>query len=299
MLNGKYAHLVKPLPIRADPFPRVLMDSKDLEGIGVSFGRGIIRQSGFLRGDVRAHKHDCDEILFFLGMNPDDIGYLGAEVTIGIGDEEHTLTESSVVVLPKGILHGPFNFTKVEKPFMLCHLLLAPEYQVEIVSKETVKNENKYGYLIKSLKSAGIMRWSTGEAGHGPGNADQVVYFSSKNLEGIPLTFTWGVYSKPGSWSKPNAANALMAHMHTFDEILIFIGLNPDDINYLGALIEVNLGKERERYFFDKPTVLVFPKNVPHLPIINWWVEKPFGVFVIALHPSYSPTDKTTTQIIQ
>ncbi|MGC8832002.1 MAG: hypothetical protein ACP5PQ_05430 [Thermoproteota archaeon] len=203
-----------------------------------------------------------------------------------------------MVVIPKGLAHGPFDMLRIDTPFQMGHLLLASEYRVENIPREPVVTGSKYSHLVKPLRTLGIRHWSSDSAGHGPGSPDQVVYLNSKTLEGLPVTLTWGVYSKPGAWGKSNASNALNAHMHTFDETLVFVGLNPDDINYLGALVEVDVGKEHERHFFDKPSVLVFPRGVPHTPLINWWVEKPFGAFVIALHPEYIPTDRATTTII-
>jgi hypothetical protein len=44
-----------------------------------------------------AHVHGFDEVLAFLGSNPNDRFDLGGEVEIWLGDEKHVLTESCLV----------------------------------------------------------------------------------------------------------------------------------------------------------------------------------------------------------
>lgn len=42
-------------------------------------------------------------------------------------------------------------------------------------------------------------------------------------------------------------------------------------------------GKDRERHIFNKPTVAICPKLLPHLPLITSWVDRPYGFFVVCL----------------
>jgi hypothetical protein len=112
----------------------------------------------------------------------------------------------------------------------------------------------------------------------GPGNADHLAWFYGKDLEGLNLNLTWGFYSKPGIWQR-----GVGAHVHPTDEVLVFVGLDPADINYLGAKIEIDLGKEHERYIFDKPTVVICPKGLPHNPVVVRWVDRPYAFYLIHL----------------
>lgn len=100
-----------------------------------------------------------------------------------------------------------------------------------------------------------------------------------KDLEGLEVNFTWGFYSKCGKWHREGEART-----HPEEEILVFVGFNPDDINDLGAELEVAMGSNDERHFFNKPTVAVCHAGFPHLPLITRWVDKPYGFFVICLN---------------
>jgi hypothetical protein len=66
------------------------------------------------------HKHDCDEIFLFMGTNPEDEEDLGAEVEFWLGEGEETerimLTTSSLVFIPRGLLHMPIFYRNVKRP---------------------------------------------------------------------------------------------------------------------------------------------------------------------------------------
>jgi hypothetical protein len=63
-----------------------------------------------------AHTHDCDEVIAFIGTNPDDPHDLAGEVEIWLGDEKYILTKSCLVFAPKGLIHCPLIWRKVDKP---------------------------------------------------------------------------------------------------------------------------------------------------------------------------------------
>lgn len=76
------------------------------------------------------HKHDCDELLFFISTDPDNTTDLGGEVEIALGEdwEKHVINTSAIVCLPKGVQHCPVYVKKVDRPFYFGHLLLASKY---------------------------------------------------------------------------------------------------------------------------------------------------------------------------
>ncbi|MEM2546473.1 MAG: hypothetical protein QXM37_02455 [Candidatus Bathyarchaeia archaeon] len=292
MFNRKYENLVKRLVIRKGPggvLPDQLvwMEGEDLEGVNLCFGGGFHgKEAGVGHTWAGAHTHKYDEILFFHGLDHSDITYLGTEMAIEIGEEqeEHIFNESSIVVVPKEIPHGPI--TNLQKKLHLhYHIVLGPETQTTWRPKEAKPPKTqgtKYSHLFKPLRQRII---KTAEPERGPGGADQLVLFRSEDLEGLAVNFTWGIHSKCGVWQRHEGASK--AHVHPFDEVLFFIGFEPNDINYLGAEVEVYIGKEQEKYVFDKASAVIVPKNIPHGPIVTTWVDKPFGCFTISLAKEY------------
>jgi len=68
------------------------------------------------------HKHDCDEVFLFIGINPKDTDDLGAEVEFWLGEGEETekirINTSALVFVPKGLLHLPLFFKNVKRPLL-------------------------------------------------------------------------------------------------------------------------------------------------------------------------------------
>ena len=70
--------------------------------------------------DKSPHKHDCDEIFIFLGTNPDDMMDLGPDVEFWLGEGEETekitFSSTTLVYVPKGLLHMPIFYRNVKRP---------------------------------------------------------------------------------------------------------------------------------------------------------------------------------------
>ncbi len=298
----EYTHLVKNMIVQKAPEglypePRVWMEGKDLEGFNAHYSYGFIKQPCIFHPLEGALIHPFDELLVFVGYKDGDILKLGAEVSVELGEEreEHVFDKPSVILVPKGMPHGPVRIGKLDNPIVHYSIGLAAEYRAATLAGGDKTAASKHGRLIKRMltyidpdsassgmgyeqvtDSNGVMR--PAERGVGPGNGDQIVWLYGKDLEGMNVNFTWGLYSRCGKWHRGGEA-----HTHPEEEILCFVGLDPDDINYLGAELELGMGPDYERHIFNKPTVAVCPKGFPHLPLITRWVDKPYGFFVICL----------------
>ncbi|HEY55551.1 MAG TPA: hypothetical protein G4N91_04700 [Dehalococcoidia bacterium] len=105
-----------------------------------------------------AHAHDADEIFFIFGSNPLNYYDFDAEVEIHFGEEgeKHIVNSTSIVFVPKGLVHGPIAITKVNKPFQWMHVLFTPKYDMTRgdVSLHPSHPREKYSpEEIKKLKS--------------------------------------------------------------------------------------------------------------------------------------------------
>ncbi len=75
------------------------------------------------------HVHKHDEFLIFLGAQlPDLCKSFDAEIDLWMGKEleKHTITSTTVVFIPKGVLHCPLNFRAIRKPVLFHALYLGP-----------------------------------------------------------------------------------------------------------------------------------------------------------------------------
>jgi hypothetical protein len=130
------------------------------------------------------------------------------------------------------------------------------------------ENAEKYGEKIRSGST------------FGPGMSENAVWMFGRDLEDMDLNFCWAIQTQPGIWRRGPGRGA---HVHPVDEVMLFAGTDPSDIDYLGAEIQIDMGPEHERYVIDKPTAVICPAGLPHAPIVTRWVDRPFGFLLMAL----------------
>jgi hypothetical protein len=305
MVNLEYKSLVKPMLIKDPPkglYPdkRIWMEAKDLEGFNAHFSFGFIKAptANFHPLDG-AIVHPYDELMVFeTAGNTKNILELDAEISVELGEEreEYVFKQPTVVLIPKGTPHGAFKVRSIKKPIVHYSFGLAPAYKASAAKVKAAPSKGtKYGKYVKKMITAvdpkavgsgmgyesvigrdGIMR--PAKFGVGPGNGDEIVWLYGPDLENFNINFTWGLYSRCGKWHRGGES-----HYHPEAEILCFVGLDPDKLDYLGAELELGMGKDYERHIFNKPTCVVCPGGFPHLPLITRWVDKPYGFFVACL----------------
>ena len=327
----EYAHLIKPLAMNTMPAglykePRFWMEGKHLEGFAAQYSYGFIKETGPIHPVEGALIHPYDECLVFMGIDHTDIKYLGAEVSVELGDERevHVFDKPTILVIPKGTPHGPVTVKKLEKPIIHACIGLAPDYKAEVISpknqKPTTTTGSKYGHLVKPFLTQlrglldaggfktgdgtdikeimdqsgmgymatvfdGVMRTKDAPAvaEMGPGNADELVWVFGPDLEGFEVNFAFGFYTQPGKWHRGGEG-----HTHPEEEILCYLGIDPDNINDIGAEVEIGMGENDERHFSSKPYIAVCPKGFPHLPQITRWVDKPYSFMVVCLSGTHA-----------
>jgi hypothetical protein len=317
MAANKYAHLIKPMSEhridKAKPKkgkPKVFftlpeydeqataLGGKDLEGMNLSLHYRFKTKLGDWHNGRDPHVHPYPEVQYFVGLDTANVNYLGAEVEVCLGEEQETYTfaEPTAVIIPAGVPHGPNNTKRIYSPKgygCVTAMLTAGSKPQWLNDSHPAPSKGKYAHLLKPFKPHIVTERGklnpnrfTGKAPAappsgfklGPGNADHLAWFFGDELEGLNINMDWGFFSKPGLWHR-----GVGAHTHPVDEVLVFVGVDPADMNYLGAEIEIDLGKEHERYIINKPSVVVVPAGMPHCPIVTRWVDKPFGFFSINL----------------
>jgi len=66
----------------------------------------------------KSHVHDFDEVIAFLGGDPQNPHDLYGEIEIHLGGEIHKITKSCLIFIPKGTSNGPIYFNKIERPIL-------------------------------------------------------------------------------------------------------------------------------------------------------------------------------------
>jgi hypothetical protein len=81
--------------------------------------------------------------------------------------------------------------------------------------------------------------------------------------------------------SMPDPNPHIKEHVHDYDEIVIHLGMNPDDPEDLGAEIEFYLGGKK--LILNKTSTVYVPKGVKHGPLIWKRVDRPHLEMTIML----------------
>jgi len=65
---------------------------------------------------VNEHEHEYDEVLVFLGSDPENPHDLGGEAYLWIEGEKYTINTSGAVYIPAGTRHCPLDWGTITRP---------------------------------------------------------------------------------------------------------------------------------------------------------------------------------------
>ena len=86
-------------------------------------------------------------------------------------------------------------------------------------------------------------------------------------------------------------------HIHKDPEILVAIGMNPDDPKDLGAELELCMGKEMEKHIITESTLVYIPANFLHCPFRVKKLDRPF-IFIQSQYAS-KMTEKSFKKLVK
>lgn len=282
-------------------------------------------------GDGGQHAHpDFDELFLFFGSNPHDVLSLGGEVEFWLGEGEDAqkfiARTPTAEWVPRGVAHNPHYFTKVasrERPIIEMAIAMTPKYNLSSATSsltplppafsfEKVGHEQKgkglYTKYVNEVKLATdrLFPYHRGKV------AVPTLMFDKTNY---PDTKIWveifHVYASGSGIGLPSLEPTIIkgigaadggeggGHAHNFDELFLFIGLDPHDTLNLGGEVEFWLGEgdEAEKFVTTKATAEWVPANVVHNPHYFRRVDRPFLMVVIAMTSEYAVGDMRFTPL--
>jgi hypothetical protein len=89
--------------------------------------------------EEKPHTHDYDQCCHFYGGDPKDVEDFQAEVWFYIGGEKQVITKPTVVYVPKGTLHCPLIYKRIDKPIIFQNVAFAGEYVKTMENGEVLK----------------------------------------------------------------------------------------------------------------------------------------------------------------
>lgn len=263
-----------------------VMDGKYL-GVNAHVSYGTFYTAGKIgKKPDQPHVHDFDQVLLFAGSDMDDIGELGAEVEICLGEdlETHMITTTTAVAIPRGMPHFPATVNFLDRRFFYYEISIAPVYK-ETVYKTNKKPGPAAGWRADSRKYVMPLAFMRKGAWHyGPLNRDDgggyISFVVTKDKVGFDFVMLYESMKKAPYRICPDPDKP---HAHPTTQIMCFLGTDPDNPEDLGAEFEICLGKEEERHAFTGSTAVVTPPFLPHWPGGLLKADKP--IVMCDIHP--------------
>jgi hypothetical protein len=137
--------------------------------------------------------------------------------------------------------------------------------------------KNKYGKYVKKLsfeyKGSGFFR--------------QIARLNGKSV-GVSAQVEYGTYVSAGRMGEA----PYRPHKHPFDQVLLWLGTDMNNLSELDAEVELCLGqgKEQERHIFTCTSAVAVPKGLPHLPATHNRIDKPFIFMSVSCAAEYKCT---------
>ena len=145
-------------------------------------------------------------------------------------------------------------------------------------------DRNKYGKYIISSPKVNKLAYHPTENVKGVTFPDEI-YMDSDLVEGAPVFVDIG-----WRFTIPDPDPVEWTHTHDFDEVLNFIGSDPNNPHDLGAEVEMQLGDEK--HIITTTTSIFIPKGLPHCPMIHKRVDRPYLLVVVALNTKYPTSEE-------
>ena len=279
--------------------------------------------------DGGQHKHpDFDELFLFFGSNPHDVLSLGGEVEfwLGEGDDAQKFIANTPTAewVPRGVAHNPHHFTRVDnpaQPIIEMAIAMNPGYDLDAAmdigplppafSMEKTGQEQPgkglYTEYVNEIKFATDRLFPShyGKIAAPTLMFDKNIYPGAKIWVEIFHVYAAGAgigvpsllpYVFPGGVTGGAEGGG---HAHDFDELFLFIGLDPHDTLNLGGEVEFWLGEgdKAEKFVTTKATAEWVPAGVVHNPHYFKRVDRPFLMVVIAMTSEYDTGDMRSTPL--
>ena len=284
--TARYGKWIKPLSFEEwqGPYRQLTRHTSEFADLHIEFGTPAV--AGRLGPDA-AETHDYNQAMIFMGADPANIGELRAHIEFCIGSEreKHMITASSAVLIPKGLAHMPAVTTRMDRPFILMTIsqTSTPKAATAAPAERPYTGEPVAGLGLFGSKyrdNFPVMLWERkGPWHYGQQNQDDAGGYitfirGGKNLFNFLMMYE-GINKAPYRFGDP-----YKPHVHTYDESLIFMGADCDDLSKLHGEAVMCMGPEMEKHVITTPTLIHLPKGFPHCPTTVTRADKPF-IFIV------------------
>ena len=206
-------------------------------------------------------KHYSDEVLFFIGGDPNDPENLNAKIEMYIENDILTLTKTCAVFVPGGVAHGKIEVTNLTNPIFhyTCHLNTS-KYEAMAAEAKADPGTYEKNWVEKYAPVDGKLPEAP------EGFLKLLLFLDDKRLKGAPYA--------EAVWFRTTNDSGPAPHSHTdFDEFIGFVGSDPEHPEKLNG--EINFYVEDEVISVTKSCLIYIPRGLRHSPIYVPKLDRP------------------------
>lgn len=209
-------------------------------------------------------KHGSDALLMFIGGDVNNYETLNAEIELRIENDTLHLTNTCFVFIPAGTAYGDMVVHNLKRPVFYYALHLNTSVYQAVPAQATAPAGTWANQAVEKYAPVD---------GHIPeapeGFLDFLLWIDGQKLPGAP--YMEAVWFKSANDTGPEG------HVHDFDEIIGFIGSDPDHPEDLGATVQFAVGDRIVTT--DKSTLFYVPRGTHHSPIVLPELHRPLFHF--------------------
>jgi mannose-6-phosphate isomerase-like protein (cupin superfamily) len=207
----------------------------------------------------QAHIHDYSQVIGLIGGRPGADMDLDGEISIWLDGHKETMTESRLIFIPAGVVHGPFQFTKINHPVMFLVIAMNGQYSA-MPAKQPDKPAAKKRYSLMDHYKAGFEQ-PTGKKKAAPPERKSkgalVLHIEDDMIPGSFYVDVVKIYEGSGSAPAPE-------HDHKWPELLATIGADPEHPREIDGEMVIYINGER--FATNKSSCVCVPAGVKHCP---------------------------------
>ncbi len=223
---------------------------------------------------IRQHAHEFDEIVVHLGNDSEHYEDLGAELEFFVEGQSLTFDTDMALYLPATVKHTPIVWKRVARPHIEMSITLGNGnygYQRPAPGQSPAAGvgwQKPEGYdfernlVRRPLRNGGPASGTKGC--HWP----PLTYMSNALVPGSDTCIAWSWI-----WQEPDPNPWRQEHAHEFNQIVLYIGCDPNHPEDLGAEIEFFV--DGHGLVFDTSAALFLPAGLKHAPVVWKKVTRP------------------------
>lgn len=198
-------------------------------------------------------RHGSDMLMIFVGADPDDHENLDADLELWIENDKLTITTTSIVFVPKGAAHGRMKAARVGRPVIYYSCFMNSSFYEEEPAEATAPAGTFAGNKVEKYAPVDGYLPPAPE-----GFLTRLLWLDGAKLQGAPYMEAVWFHTANDTGPEP--------HFHEFDELIGFLGSDPEHPETLNG--EVTLLLDGETVRFTESCVAYIPRGVMHSPIL-------------------------------